>query len=299
MNHDRFYRSIPLARKDTEKVTAAHDHLSKKHLTGYISGELQNLQPLHVGTGQLVPPETIGLQDDAPLVKPFHAIQDCLTIPGSALKGPVRSLVEAITFSCVNKTKARLNVERYGECRHRRGSEICLACRMFGAMGYQGQISFGDAPMSKGSSNILYIPAQHEPKLTNERRYYPHGLQDREKLRWPLQAAKVNSRFHFRINYTNLSEAELGLLLIALGQSQPPICLKLGAGKSNGLGAVRFEELQVVWFDLTQLYQAYESQTAVHLVDKAAYIESADALVRRDILTQLQIDLGCDYFKEA
>jgi CRISPR/Cas system CSM-associated protein Csm3 (group 7 of RAMP superfamily) len=50
-----------------------------------------------------------------------------------------------------------------------------------------------------------------------------------------------------RLSFTNLSRAELGLLLTALGQHpQHPFCFKLGGGKPVGLGSVEAHVEEVV-----------------------------------------------------
>jgi CRISPR/Cas system CSM-associated protein Csm3 (group 7 of RAMP superfamily) len=157
MNEEKhqYYRGVPLVRKLTTEVESERGHqiYSDDMFTGRLRGSLHTLAPLHVGTGLVVPPADVGLESDIPLLKSFHAAGGRLTIPGSSLKGAVRSLVEMLTYACVNKTKTRWRSKRqreeYQECRYnskRREGELCTACKMFGAMGYEGQIYFHDAP---------------------------------------------------------------------------------------------------------------------------------------------------------
>lgn len=299
---NRYYRSIRLVRKTTTDVDEARGHqlYAANLLSGRVRGQFTALQPLHIGTGLLVPPEQAGIQSDVPLVKSFHQIDGRLTIPGSSLKGPIRSLVEAMTYSCVSKTRefwSRSEKEDYGECtynsRQRRGS-ICRACQMFGAMGYEGHIYLNDAPQISGSTGAHFIPAQYQPTGHKERRYYPHSLQDPNEPQWPLEVALPGSVFHLDLQFQNLSAGELGLLLLALGQGTPPLCLKLGAGKNSGLGGVHFEELVVEQLDPAALYNAYSSETAWRAVDREDCLKKAVGLLRSDnVLAQLAADLGC------
>ena len=304
---NRYYRTTRLVRKDTEPVDSSHghQHLNDQLWSGRVLGSFRSLQPLHVGTGQYVPPQSVGIESDVPLLKSFHQVDGRLIVPGSSLKGPIRSLVEAMTHSCVSKSSARLDRDNYGECRYnsqRRRGEICIACKLFGAMGYQGQIHFADAPLIEGGSAIHYIPPQYQPKGSRERRHYPHDLQDRRDPTWPLEVATAGSRFAYHIRYENLSPAELGLLLIALGAGNPPLCLKIGAGKSSGLGAIHFQEVNAQKLILPDLYRSYSSEGAWQDVDAAECVQAAEqerSLLRQDALSRLQDDLDCSHFKEA
>lgn len=295
----RYYRSIPLVPKDTEPVdpTHAHWHYADTLLSGQIQGNFVTKQPLHIGTGQMVPPERLGLRDEAPLVKSFYRLDEMVTVPGSSMKGAVRHLVEAITYSAVSKTRARLDRNRYGETSYnsRRGEvSLDLAGRLFGAMGYLGHVKFADALLVEGQMAVLDIPPQYQPRTGDGRRYYPHELKDPRDPLWPLEVAAVGSRFKFTIQFDNCTYGELGVILIALGQTDPPICLKLGAGKNSGLGAIQFSEVLVKSLDSEASYRSME--TTLHPVDIAQCLTLAqeEGWVRSDdVLSRLQADLGC------
>lgn len=303
----RYYGSTPLVRKDTSQVSETHGHqiLNPDLISGRIQGTITCLQPVHVGTGRYVPPAQVGIDSDVPLVKSFYELDGRLTIPGSSLKGAVRSLVEAFTPACVSKTRARLDNRSYGECRYnsqRQEGELCPACKLFGAMGYQGQISFSDGPLITGEADLRYIPAQYQPSGQQERRHYPHQLIDNRPGNWPLETALPDAAFSLHVDFTNLTLAELGVLLIALGQGDPPLCLKIGAGKSAGLGAVRFDDLVVERWQTTQLYTSLAGEAAVTAVDAAAALAAAladEALVVSHLLTRLQANLACDQVKAS
>lgn len=295
----RFYATVPLVDKHATSLSDEEGHHfldTEQRWSGRITGHFTARQPLHVGDGALVPPPDLGLPDEAPLVKSFHQAQGKLTIPGASLKGPIRSLIETITYSCVSKTKSRLSdAER--ECRydsHRHRGELCPACRIFGAMGYQGSVYFRDAPQTSGATTIHFIPAQYQPKSDENRRHYPHALQDKRDPGWPLQVVTAGSQFLLELDFQNLRPAELGLLLLVLGQGDPPLCLKIGAGKSSGLGAVQFGLDKVERLDVTHLYETYDSTPAWLPVDTQLCLDAAATLLRGgNILARLQNDLGC------
>lgn len=295
----RYYRSVRIVSKETNPVERASSHLhyGANLLTGRVSGRLTTLQPLHVGTGQFVPPESVGLDDEAPLIKAFHRAGDTPTIPGSSLKGPVRSIVEMVTYSAVSKTTARLDRDLYGEStydsRHRRG-ELDIAGRLFGAMGYQGHILFADCPMVSGVTAVHDIPPQYQPRGSEGRRYYPHELVDPREPLWPLEVVTAGGVFEFTIRFSNLTPAELGLVLIPLGRTNPPLCIKLGAGKGSGLGAVRFTEVRVERVDAGSSYGNYETNW-LPIDGDSCVAEAIKDLVREDeTLERLQRDLGCN-----
>lgn len=293
---ERLYDVIPIVSKMTEVAgpERSHNHFDATRLTGRLSFELAALQPLHIGTGLLVPPETIGLGSNYPLVKPFFRAGDQLTLPGSSLKGAFRSLVELFTFSCVCKThpKARETWGEgqalYSECVYdpEHGQhQLCPACRLFGALGWQGQVRFDDAPQVGGGRELVLIPPQYEPKLDPDyRRYYPYEQKlDPEKNQWPLEVATVGSRFAVQAQFTNLKPSELGVLLVAMGQGEWQLCPRIGAGKSSGLGGTRVENLLVERWMAKKSCTTFDGDvwTAVD-VDKCINQASARLLFRSD-----------------
>lgn len=305
----RFYRGVAVEAKNATEVERGRTHLrlARDRLTGRLSAQLVAQQPVHVGSGALLPPEVLGLDaPGVPLVKAFARRGDERIIPGSSLKGAFRSLVELFTYACVCKTRVFWkggDKEDYGECRYRskqhRG-ELCPACKLFGAMGYQGQVRFEDAPQRAGGNALYLVPPQYPPRADrNYRRYYPHGLVDDRVPSWPLEVATCDARFALHAQFTNLSEAELGLLLIALGQGVWALCPKVGAGKSSGLGAVKIEDLTVERWQIDFAYQTFDSAGAWRPVDVEACMEAAQSLIRPDVLDDLARDLACKVIPEA
>lgn len=305
-NTEKYYRGIVPRPKDARPLERARTHLqyTKNLLTGHLRGELVALQPLHIGSGILVPPDKLGLNaPDVPLVKGWTRREGQIIIPGSSLKGAVRSLVEMFTASCVCKTRewSIKRDRRHQECRYnsKRGrGDLCPACKIFGAMGYQGQVRFVDAPaLEETAKTTLHcLPPQYQPRADKKyprRRYYPHELVDpREDRSWPLEVVEPGARFTFEVHFTNLKESELGLLLIALGQGEFALCPKIGAGKSCGLGAVRIEKLAAKTLDVSKAYAAWDTAPAWRDVDQAACVQAAADLYQTKELETLARDLA-------
>src|SRR5579871_5267484 len=145
-----------------------HDRYSKARRTGRVEGVLKVLSPLHVASGMI---ET--QTGRYPLVKAHFRSAGRPTIPGSSLKGAIRSIVEAISNppSCIRVTRARTyNVPKnLSPCSQK--EMLCIACRMFGANGYEGQVLFRDARLIDGETEILAIPPLFAPR-SQEWAYY-------------------------------------------------------------------------------------------------------------------------------
>ncbi|MEM7345131.1 MAG: RAMP superfamily CRISPR-associated protein [Chloroflexota bacterium] len=298
-DNPKYYRTTRVVRKQTTRLEEARTHLqlTSDHFSGHLQFQLEARQSIHVGSGQLTPPRSLGLDSHYPMVKAFIRAGETLILPGSSLKGMTRSLFEAFTHACVCKTTVRWNRgerDDYGECRYnskRREGNLCIACRLFGAMGYQGQVRFNDAPLVRGERTVIEIPPQYKPEPDSElRRHYPYDMADPRNPTWPLEGVFSGTIFLAKGQFTNLTNAELGALLIALGQGQWQLHPRIGAGKSSGLGGLNIVDLTVERQDIAQSYSSLESQWQP--VDIDGCIAAAASLLRTDALNQLANDLG-------
>ncbi len=296
----KFYDVVELIPKQAEPVERerGQHHLNQQRLTGRLAFDLVAFQPIHVGSGMLLPPEALGLSSDSLLVKAFFRIGETLTLPGSSLKGAIRALVEMFTHSCVCKTTVRWKRDEendYGECSfhaRRHYGDLCPACKLFGAMGYQGQVRFDDAPQVEGNRQVYKIPAQYKPVPDRDyRRYYPYDLTDTREREWPLEVAADNARFAAQAQFTNLTQGELGTVLIALGHGEWKLRPRFGAGKSSGLGGMRVVNLVVQQWQTQKAYQAFDSN-AWKTIDIKTCIQQAHSMVREDVLADLARNLG-------
>jgi hypothetical protein len=234
-------------------------------------------------------------------------------IPGSSIKGAVRSIVEAITCSCIRITQGRTQgrhrpyiPQGYSGCMS--VNDLCIACRLFGAQDYQGHVSFEDAVAPKGSlvlldTPLLWTPARGGHGLpprylqgnqARGRKFYRHA---RPPSGADLRACiKSDAELPLRIHFLNLSEAELGVLLTALGQHPDhPFPIKLGGGKPVGLGSVQIILNRVTLLQGVDALKATgrlgQSQTLVgDALDKftTRCAQAADELIDNDALGKLK-----------
>ena len=121
-------------------------------------GTIEALSPIHIGSG------IIDLGQDVELIKTAVRTSGNVVIPGSSLKGAIRSVVEAISESCVCKVSGRIRraVPRdFAECRQK--ERLCVACRIFGAMGFHGNVAIQDAPQIEGEIVTKLVPELYAP----------------------------------------------------------------------------------------------------------------------------------------
>jgi CRISPR/Cas system CSM-associated protein Csm3 (group 7 of RAMP superfamily) len=222
----------------------SHAEFKKDKYTGVLEADLKALTPIHIASGLF---ELANNQ----VVKGFTMLNGRPIIPGTSLKGVIRSVVEATTNppSCVTiankeiRDKIPRGLDK--QCRvDERQREICVTCSIFGALGYRGRISFSDAIIRKGSLNVqeipqLFQPRDNAPLYYNQkgrirgRKFYFHGVPAKGKE--PALVLTEGSTLSFKVFFEDFSDQELCLLFTAMGVIGG-LKLKLGGGKPACLG---------------------------------------------------------------
>ena len=259
MNGEKPYDFVPFPKeRPYREKGAGQDKLDARLLSGTLELTLRTLTPVHVGLGYsdfvtAGNQEYLAALQASKPVREADAVRRRYLIPGSSLKGAVRSIVEAITRSCIRITQGKHRPyipQGYGGCMS--VDDLCIACRLFGAQDYQGHVSFEDAVAPKGSlvllgTPLLWTPARGGRGLpprylqgnqARGRKFYAHARPASGAD--PRACIKSGAELPLRIHFLNLSEAELGVLLTALGQHPDHrFPIKLGGGKPVGLGSVQ------------------------------------------------------------
>lgn len=247
------YFSVDLREPPAKSPLAPHDRFSG--WTGQLELEIQVVSAyLHVGSGVT----KVDAADRA--YSAFVRRDSELIIPGSSLKGAVRSIVEAISNSCVRlQAKAERVPPSHQACvTIRPGQEqnatLCPACALFGATGYRGRVHFADArPVSQVSTSIIKIAELWTPRRATGRKFYRvkqfRPLDDRPEINHRfVEAVPQRARFSTVLTFENTTSAEMGLLVRALGiernldrpgEGNFIFTPKLGGGKPRCLGTVR------------------------------------------------------------
>lgn len=279
---------IPQGEARQERPTGHHRYIGDLQ-TGTLEGTIVAHSPVHVASGQV---DLTGGQP--PLVKAHFRHNGRLTIPGSSLKGAIRSIVEAISSppSCLRVTRARFNEQPANVRACANKERLCVACRMFGALGYLGQVCFHDAVLTQGAPAIVTTPSLFAPRTRERlyvvdgkvvgRKFYRHGALARGNV--PLEVCPSGSHFRLRVDFENLSDAQLGLLLVALGQGTPRFHPKLGGAKPACCGSVEMRITGITTVSAREAALDYDATP--NLVDIAA-ITGVMRLVNRDALNRL------------
>jgi CRISPR/Cas system CSM-associated protein Csm3 (group 7 of RAMP superfamily) len=248
------YELIPFPKQPPSlKRPAGHDKYLPDRLHGTLFLTLTVQTALHVSTGVVVMGSDIG-NNRIPLIKTMVQNPDQkLAIQGSSLKGCVRSVYEAITNSILavvtSRYRGQIPPERL-PCRKK--EELCPTSRVFGALDWQGLVEFGDAICQSTGFSPGFMPSLYRPRPDRQayfergkvagRKFYYHTIRaiDRGQNQGvPVQTAAKEYTFTTELHFKNLQDAELGTLLIVLGQDpQYPIALKVGGGKPIGMGTM-------------------------------------------------------------
>ena len=265
--------SLPDGRPQLAQPTG-HDRYHKDRYSGTITGTLITRSDIHVASGLL---ERRPKDRKYPLVKAHMRSNGRPVIPATSLKGCFRSIVEAISPSAVHVTKANL-VNQDASFKHRPNIKtIDPSARLFGAQGYLGSVAFGDAVLEEGETTITTTPQLYSPRPNaygtyydgdriKGRKFYQHGKRAKGKV--PLEVCAPDSRFSLTIHFENLEKAELGLLLTALGISEPRFCPKLGGGKPACLGTLEVSTPRL------ELLEVKKSYTDFDIMEEAADIDT-------------------------
>lgn len=259
--------------------------------------ELQTL--LHISSGSYALSEDLGLKAGFVIKDMYKVLRNGIAvpaIPGSTLKGGVRTLVEAVTNSCLiavpGKLRRKLPRSQGRSCG---GNQLCPACALFGAMGQLARVSFSDVLFVSGDSEIFRLPSLYRTRAEDSyqyvdandrlkgRKFYLHGIPQRHREGGYAEALKAGSVLRGNIDFTNLTPAELGLLCFGLGLDNS-FQLALGGGKPLAMGRVKIsaQELQL---QQTASFLEYETGNAVlagNVLTTAVsdYITQAEPLIQ-------------------
>ena len=248
--------SFPKERPPKNPPAGHHQYLGDRlHGTLFLTLKVQTT--LHVSTGVVVMGSDIGSR--VPLIKTMvQNIEQKLSIQGSSLKGCIRSAYEAITNSTLavitSRYRDKIPQERL-PCKNKQ--ELCPASQVFGALDWQGLIEFSDAKCENTGFATGFMPSLYRPRPDQRRAYfdargnvagrkfYYHTIRAIDKGQnqgITVQQAAKEYTFKTQIQFKNLTAAQLGTLLIVLGQDPKyPIALKVGGGKPIGMGTMTVE----------------------------------------------------------
>jgi hypothetical protein len=159
-------------------------------------------------------------------------------------------------------------------------------------MGYMGRVFCHDATMIDGRVEVRTIPSMFAPRPRERvyftgsglrgRKFYMHSASPGETAAGnvPIEVC-VEASFGLRVDFVDVSDAELHLLLTAMGLGHPPLALKLGGGKPACCGSVRLSEHTIARRDRSPLeFDPDESTTQGPAIAPEPNLVDAAALER-------------------
>lgn len=275
------YRWVTVSDQSVQYDTPNYHH-ALNGVSGRIWCELEALTPLIIGDGGDGQDQVKNIEFVRKKQKPY--------IPSTSLKGVVRSLAEVVGNATVPFPEARVDdLHRLEKARSDVNdiAQFDIVARTFGYLKngdvVSGLIHFSDAEISKEiispdqwewHRRVAVGRPQPNHKAfypgTNKRKFYHHHPGVTKLREAPADITQVNNVkpappgtcFEFTVDFTNLRDAELNLLLYcleleeqvtvtlspaALGaeQNEPhctfegPLCHKMGGAKPHGAGSVR------------------------------------------------------------
>ncbi|MCG8424908.1 MAG: RAMP superfamily CRISPR-associated protein [Proteobacteria bacterium] len=280
------YDFVPLGRPSPRKQPPGHDRLARTG--GVIRARLKTLGPF-----------LIAEQDYAVGQGAIRPVKQGAIIPGSSLKGMLRAVAEMVAGGCISASSSLYSHGRY-QYRHAKEptgfapcddiDELCITCRMFGALpqgsAWKGLVAPGEGRLCepdrasivgpyhiivgqpKPDHHAFYVERTNnstDKTIRGRKAYYHHPDQITEST--PARKASFGARqtiqvravdrghvYQLSVHHQGLDEAEYALLLYAMFL-EPGLAHKLGWGKPHGLGSVAIEPLSVEQTDLLARYR--------------------------------------------
>lgn len=228
------------------KKPIGHHKLDKYKYSGKLKVKITSLTPLHISSG------AYGIDEKNNVYKATVKRNKRPVIPGSSIKGVIRTIAEAVSRSCSPRKPDERNHK--SDCDN---SAACITCRMFGFLfnkqSYRGQVKFSEFEVTNYSDKILKLmnlPELFKPQKSHfdvkrniiGRKFYYHS--SKQQLgNLPFEVVTINTKFVGDILFENLSKDELSLLAFSIGIGKN-FNLKIGYAKPAYFGSIDTELIE-------------------------------------------------------
>jgi len=270
------YRFVPLRAEPVErsKPLSQGDYVG---LMGRISCKLTALTPMVCGQRLFI------RRDGVPC------------IPGTSLKGVIRSVSELVGNGCNVFDK---NDGPHSKCKD--VNKLCITCQLFGTVhegkSYQGNVSISDVLLKNSPIEsrrwrrewvVLSSPKPRHRAFygqSNKRKVYHHQPGRRQigserplprvspKIQRLVEIAPAGSEFVFDVEFKGLTDTQLNLLLYALFL-EPGMAHKVGGSRPLGAGSSKISVEKIMITDGKAKYtgegvKVFEGQAALDYIAK-------------------------------
>jgi CRISPR/Cas system CSM-associated protein Csm3 (group 7 of RAMP superfamily) len=289
------FGKVTITRNKAHNVLIGHERFAHSY-TGKVTLLLTALTPIHVGSG------IYEMANDEP-VRGLITADNQVIVPGTSLKGTIRSIAEAISDSCVRISRGEIRDNLARDARpcdeikstvrvKGREPKLCVCCSIFGALGYQGRISFTDARLlAENRTALHHIKSPYPPRDSarfytdverrfNGRKFYFHGQPVAAPQGEPYQVIESNSELECSMEFESLTAAECCLLFVAMGIFDD-IIIKIGGAKQAMLGSV---EITPTGLELRKPTQSF--------LDFSESETDAKEVISQGIVTRLLDEVG-------
>ncbi|KCZ73382.1 putative RAMP superfamily protein probably involved in DNA repair [Candidatus Methanoperedens nitroreducens] len=253
-----------------------------------ISAALELETPLRIGGGQNAAAYSISA---APVLQTYNAQMQAYEpyIPGSSLKGVLRSTVERI-IRTFNDNKSCISVSDTG-AREKTPCRECISCGIFGSMKAGAKIRVRDLHLSKSSMG-LYGSVKEQPHCATKYKIYDGKFNVQTRTRSlrnkRIEVADTFLRteetvtsgicFDIQIDIDNADEKEIGLVLLALDEFNNKR-INLGGGTSRGNGFADIRDIAVMKKSIDERFKISESpyDAGVLMREGKKYLKTIDS----------------------
>lgn len=162
---DQPYGFVPLLEHCTQTEGSSHQIIEKNTYHGKLKLKITVKTPLYIGGKQQE------CDSNSYITKKQIRRNGNIIIPGSSLKGAVRTIAEAVSYSCAVKMpqsrKFRDILPKNNKNSCFRRMELCPTCSIFGMIGnresYKGKVSFGEFVLKSGTCKKINFPKLESP----------------------------------------------------------------------------------------------------------------------------------------
>jgi CRISPR/Cas system CSM-associated protein Csm3 (group 7 of RAMP superfamily) len=228
------YKPVSKNQKRSPIQDNPHDVARSGDLSGVLHCHLvvKSKEGLHPGTGQLE------VRDQGLVASLGSRFAGLPSLPGSGLKGAVRSVYETFTGSC-----GVFDDKPWMTCSD---AQPCNACCVFGRLGHGGNLGFQEFVCRGSQYGITRVAEAFQGKptgLTSDRRFYDGSrpeVRDRNLLPQsnPVEVLPQGSELTGSMWFRFLPRLAIGQVLVAMGLGVPKLRLRVGGKKFDGLGQV-------------------------------------------------------------
>jgi CRISPR-associated RAMP protein (TIGR02581 family) len=269
-----------------------HDTFERRLFT---AGELHFQTAFRIGAGKSTAP----VGSDLPVVRDAN---DLPFIPGSSLKGLLRSYIESVVRAVDAGARAACNPVRqdewcvadpkqlpdWGELSDSDQAQLiyeqtCRVCRAFGSPWLASKVHIRDALLTEPDLWLGQYHVRDGVAINRDTQTAQH------QAKYDYEVVPAGTRFGFLLIADNVTDAQIGMLCLGLHAFERGD-LSLGGGRSRGLGAFKLLLAERKLFDMQReperLFALLRGETS-----DSVWMPITDELIRTRYLPAFRDDL--------